>query len=152
MARKRDKNGRFIKGDSGGPGRPSKATERQYWTVAKTACTLDQWQVIITRAIQDASDGDRHARKWLSDLLVGNLFKMREREDASDAPAPAIESTTDIVKLLASELADVGRFPNDARRAALVGQLSARLLQAFEVSELAERLERIEAMLGEQGK
>lgn len=83
------------------------------------------------------------------DLFSGRL---RERQDASDAPAPTIESTSDIVRLLSSALADVGKFPNDARRAVLVAQLSARLLQAFEVDELAAQLERIETMLLEQGK
>lgn len=150
--RKRDKKGRFVKGDTGGPGRPPKPVEHVYWNVARTKCTLDDWQAIIERAISDAKDGDTQARRWLADILIGDPHKLRERADASDAPAPTVENVQGVVEVLAQELADVARFENDPRRAALVAQLSARLLAAFEVSELAERLEKIEQMLREREK
>lgn len=147
MARKRDKNGRFVKGDTGGPGRPPKPVEHVYWNVARTKCTVDDWEQIIGRAIQDAKDGDVQARRWLADIIIGDPNKLRERQDASDAPAPTVKNAGDVLTVLAAELAAVARFPNDTRRAAIVGQLADKVLKALEVAELAERLERIEEML-----
>ena len=71
MARKRDANGRFVKGDSGGPGRPTKAREDRYYDITMTACTFDDWKAIVQKAVSQAKRGDSVARKWLSDFLVG---------------------------------------------------------------------------------
>lgn len=71
MARKRDANGRFIKGDSGGPGRPPKAREDRYYDITMTACTFKDWEAIVRKAVSQAKRGDSVARKWLSDFLVG---------------------------------------------------------------------------------
>jgi len=71
MERKRDANGRFMKGDSGGPGRPPKAREERYYEITMTACTYQDWEDIVKKAISQAKRGDSVARKWLSDFLVG---------------------------------------------------------------------------------
>ena len=71
MARKRDSNGRFVKGDSGGPGRPKKSREQRYYEITMTACTFDDWKKIVKKAVEQSKRGDATARKWLSDYLVG---------------------------------------------------------------------------------
>ena len=67
----KDEHGRFIKGNSGGPGRPKKSREERYYKITMTTCTFEDWKLIVERAIKDAQKGDQAARKWLSDYLVG---------------------------------------------------------------------------------
>lgn len=71
MERKRDENGRFVKGDGGGPGRPAREREDRYYEITMTACTYKDWQTIVSKAVSQARRGDSVARKWLSDFLVG---------------------------------------------------------------------------------
>jgi hypothetical protein len=66
-----DEHGRFIKGNSGGPGRPKKSREERYYKITMMTCTFEDWKIIVERAIRDAQKGDQYARKWLSDYLVG---------------------------------------------------------------------------------
>lgn len=67
----RDKSGKFAAGNPGGPGRPPRATERDYLVALSEACSTDDWQEIVTRAVDDAKDGDAKARAWLAGYLVG---------------------------------------------------------------------------------
>lgn len=67
----RDENGRFIKGNGGGPGRPRKEREVEYYRVLVTQCSMDDWRAIIAKAIEQAKRGDAVARKWLSDYIAG---------------------------------------------------------------------------------
>ena len=62
----RNPDGTFAEGNGGGPGRPARATERQYMAVVMAACDLDTWQAIVERAVTDAKNGDSTARAWLA--------------------------------------------------------------------------------------
>jgi len=66
----RDENGRFLPGNSGGPGRPARATEREYLTSLVGRVTLDDWAEVVDKAVEDAKVGDSQARKWLSEWLL----------------------------------------------------------------------------------
>lgn len=68
---KRDKDGRFVKGYEGGPGRPKRSTERAYLEVITSACTPDIWKDVVNKAVEDARKGDVKAREWLSSYLIG---------------------------------------------------------------------------------
>lgn len=67
----RDSGGKFAAGNAGGPGRPPRATERDYLIALSESCSTDDWQAIVTRAVDDAKDGDAKARAWLAGYLVG---------------------------------------------------------------------------------
>ena len=70
----RDENGRFVKGNPGNPeatGRPPREVEDKYLHALKKSVTLTAWKAISKRAIGDAKKGDRAARQWLSDYLLG---------------------------------------------------------------------------------
>ncbi len=67
---KRDSNGRFTQGNSGGPGRPPIVKEHEYLETLGTTCTVNDWQEICQRAIKDAKAGDHRARDWLSKYLL----------------------------------------------------------------------------------
>ena len=67
----RDKNGRFVKGYEGGPGRPKRSTERAYLEIMTSVCTPDVWKDVVSKAVEDAQKGDIKAREWLSSYLIG---------------------------------------------------------------------------------
>lgn len=80
----RDERGRFVKGHSGGPGRPSRATERDYLAALSEAVGIDTWRDIVGRAVDDAKAGDGKARDWLAKYLIGDA-----KADSSNAVAEA---------------------------------------------------------------
>ena len=71
VTKKRNKNGRFAVGNSGGPGRPPRATERDYLVALSESCSTGDWQEIVSKAVDDAKGGDAKARAWLAGYLVG---------------------------------------------------------------------------------
>jgi hypothetical protein len=83
----RTKTGRFAAGNSGGPGRPRRETERSYLAALSDACTLDDWGAIVQKAVQDATEGDATARAWLASYLVG-----RPESPAATLHALAVEA------------------------------------------------------------
>jgi hypothetical protein len=69
--KERGEDGRFVQGNSGGPGRPRRAVEDEYLMVLSDAVSLGVWKDIVKRAVEDAKDGDWRARRWLSLYLLG---------------------------------------------------------------------------------
>jgi hypothetical protein len=65
-------NGRFLPGNSGGPGRPRRLTEAAYLAALAEEVPLEVWRIICQRAVRDALAGDHKARDWLSRYLMGN--------------------------------------------------------------------------------
>ncbi len=74
----RDSQGKFVKGNGGGPGRPKKAKEERYYEILVSTVTFADWQAIIKRAVSDAKKGDTSARKWLADYLIGPPVERKE--------------------------------------------------------------------------
>lgn len=75
----RDEHGRFIKGVTGNPkGRPKRQQEEMYYRILMTACSADDWTLIVNRAVADAKRGDAVARKWLADYLIGPPIERKE--------------------------------------------------------------------------
>jgi hypothetical protein len=66
MTEGRDKNGKFSKGNGGGPGRPRRAIERDYLAALSDSVTLEDWREIVTRAVADAK-----SRDWIAKYVVG---------------------------------------------------------------------------------
>ena len=67
----RDENGKFIKGNGGGPGRPPRKKEDRFMDVSIAAVSLKDWRAIIKKANEQAQRGDQQARKFLADYLLG---------------------------------------------------------------------------------
>jgi len=74
----RDANGRFVKGYSGGPGRPKKAREERFYELTLSTVTYDKWKKVVDKALEQAIRGDSAARKWLSDYLIGPPIQRQE--------------------------------------------------------------------------
>src|SRR5262245_24084965 len=91
----------FRPGCSGGPGRPRRRTEARYLRATIGRVSLDDWREVVDMALAQAKRGDRHARRWLSDIILGRdvlgvvelLNEMEKRLNALDGhdgvpPAP----------------------------------------------------------------
>ena len=67
----RTKEGKFVKGNGGGPGRPKRITERAYLDIITSVCTPDIWRGVVNKALEDAQKGDSKAREWLASYVIG---------------------------------------------------------------------------------
>jgi len=67
---KRDARGRWLPGQSANPGGRTKV-KKDYLESMRAVATPAKWRAICGRAIEDAIQGDAHARRWLSDYLLG---------------------------------------------------------------------------------
>ncbi|NMC22094.1 MAG: hypothetical protein GYA33_16935, partial [Thermogutta sp.] len=65
----RDGKGRFV--NRPGPGRPRRQTEVTYLAAVRDVVPVEIWREIVNQAVAEALAGNRHAREWLSELLVG---------------------------------------------------------------------------------
>ena len=74
----RGPDGKFIKGNGGGPGRPTKEREERYHEIMLNTVTFKDWTEIVQKAAAQAKKGDAVARKWLSDYLVGPPIQKQE--------------------------------------------------------------------------
>ncbi|MBU0792114.1 MAG: hypothetical protein KKC55_16830 [Gammaproteobacteria bacterium] len=88
MAKVRDNAGRFIKGHPGNPnakGRPKRKTEEKYLRALQKSVTQKDWRAIAERAVSDAKRGDKAARQWLSDYLLGKPQQFVDVTSAGEA-------------------------------------------------------------------
>jgi hypothetical protein len=71
----RGPDGKFIKGHKASVGnrggRPRRATEEKYLKALSDSVSIDDWKAIATKAIAQAKDGDKDARAWLGNYLIG---------------------------------------------------------------------------------
>jgi len=69
----RDAKGQFAKGHE--PyrkgGRAPRKTEDKYLRALRKTVGATEWKAIAERAVLDAKRGDKAARQWLSDYLLG---------------------------------------------------------------------------------
>ena len=82
----RDENGRFVKGNSGGPGRPPKKREQRYLEIAKGTITYKQFRALIEDTYKRAMRGDSQARKILFDYLLGSPTQRHEHSGPDNEP------------------------------------------------------------------
>ena len=74
----RDDKGRFATGNGGGPGRPKREREVEYYRIMQTACSKADWAAIVDKAVKQARGGDSVARKFLADYLIGPPVERKE--------------------------------------------------------------------------
>lgn len=86
----RDEKGRFAKGNGGGPGRPRREREVEYYRIMETEVTPSDWRAIVSKATDQAKRGDAVARKWLSDYLMGQPVQKHEHGGEDGSPIEII--------------------------------------------------------------
>jgi hypothetical protein len=104
----RDALGRWAPGNPGGPGRPPRPTELVYLAALADAVTLDDWRAIVTRAKDDALQGDAKARDWLAARLIGGdagatLAALALREHLAITPGDELEARAAILAAQADD-------------------------------------------------
>jgi len=82
----RDANGRFAKGNSGGPGRTSKTREVRFLEITLATVTFKDWEEIVEKARDQAKRGNPVARKWLGDYLMGPPVQRAELSGPEGGP------------------------------------------------------------------
>ena len=68
----RDAKGRFIEGNKASPGRAPRAVEKRYQEAFSAAVSYEDWIKVIRVAVVQAISGDKDARKFLADYLIGH--------------------------------------------------------------------------------
>ena len=75
------------------------ATSNANISVVIDEVPLSEWRLVVTKALQDAKDGDAKARDWLAQYLIGespDLHIMHEFDDSHEQGA----SVQDVVRAL----------------------------------------------------
>lgn len=103
MPAQRDEKGRFVRGHSGGPGRPKRDTELTYQAATQEGCPPDVWLRIVKRATEDALGGDASARTFLAKYLLPVPASGAELNLGPDYQG--VEFTLEDVKAIQAELA-----------------------------------------------
>ena len=79
----REANGTFAKGSSGNPnGRPRKKREERFLEITLSAVTYEDWKAIIKQAVQQAKRGNKDARRFLAEYLIGKPAQILEHTGA----------------------------------------------------------------------
>jgi hypothetical protein len=71
MTQQRDKNGRFVKGWKGGPGRPRRSVEEKFLDRVRANISEEQFDQMVRSARDKAIAGDFALFKLLLSYLVG---------------------------------------------------------------------------------
>ena len=79
------KTGRFVKGHPRLGGRVAGRSERQYYDILASECTRDDWRKICHRAVRDAVRGNRYAREWIAERLMGPVTQRAQLEVMSES-------------------------------------------------------------------
>ncbi len=102
LPRGRDSMGRFVDGNSGGPGRKPRKIEQEYMAVMEQVTNLDVWRKIVEQATIDAQLGDSKARTWISGYLLGQpISRVQEVEPEVDGMTALVEQVKE--KMLAAQ-------------------------------------------------
>lgn len=68
----RNAKGQWVPGTSGNPGgKVAGDRSAKYWEITQSTCSFKDWKAIVVKAVEDAKKGDRYARAWLADRLMG---------------------------------------------------------------------------------
>jgi hypothetical protein len=76
----RDSKGRYVPGNSGGPGRPKKLTFEIFWETVKKHATPESLDELIQATFEAAKCGDAKARDAIVRLLSAKEGSLREFE------------------------------------------------------------------------
>lgn len=90
----RDNKGRFVPGNKASVGvsvgkgqsaQAAKARKNEYSEATAEVVSLDDWRRIAMKARDQAIEGDRYAREWLSNYLIGRpvqrMMDVREEDN-----------------------------------------------------------------------
>lgn len=83
-----DNRGRFAKGNKLGGGQPYAKQIAAFRSAIYNAVTVADMEEIITKAVEQAKGGDRFAREFLCDRLIGKAVQPIEADVTTSALTP----------------------------------------------------------------
>ncbi len=95
----RDEKGRFTPGNRYGPGRPKLKVEREYLEALTGVVSIEDWKVIVRKAVADAKGGDDKARAWLAKYCLGksppSLMELKVKDESGLTAAEEVRQELD---------------------------------------------------------
>jgi hypothetical protein len=141
----RKQGGRFQKGKSGNPGgRPPGSRNKA--TLAVDALLDGEAETLTRKAIEKAKDGDMAALR----LCLDRIAPVRKDRPVTFS-LPPIAGAADAVKASAALMAAVSAGEITPSEAAEIGRLLETYVRTLEVTELEERLNRLEGIITNEG-
>lgn len=67
----RNNKGQFTTGNKASPGRKPRPAEREYLEATIESVSLEDWRLVVVKAVKLAKAGDYQARRWLGDYVIG---------------------------------------------------------------------------------
>ena len=97
MTVQRDDKGRFLPGQNPNPGgRPKE--RKEYMDILRSTLTPAAWRAICKKAIEQAKDGDKAARKWVAAYAIGRpLVRAQVEIDTQSQINAKLTQTLDLV-------------------------------------------------------
>ncbi len=143
----RDARGRFLPGNSGGPGNPRIRRQAEYQQAIRDAVKPEHLRLLMQKMIQLAvKDGDVNAARLVAERCLGRV-NLDPVGDGIPIELPEIRSFESL--LAATDV--LLRAAVDGTAAPEVIERLARLVEGvrrvYETQELARRLEQAEALL-----
>lgn len=140
---KRGTNGRFKKGNPGGPGRP-KGRSFELQRAAQEAVTAEHIQGIVRKATMLALQGDLAAARLVLDRTCGKSPDAAPTADTLDLPLPRLATAADCNAALDRITEAVCGGTCDRSSAKLLVDVVMARLKAIEVQDLDDRLTELE--------
>lgn len=138
-------NGKFVKGNPGGPGNPHAIKIATYTAALKHAVSEDELRQVFVTLKRLSLRGDIDA---IRELLNRTLGKARVADSLANVELPDLATTKDTVRASNAIIAAVrtGRLgTDDAAKLASLVELARR---SIETDQLAERLAQLEQEIG----
>ena len=134
----RDDNGKFQKGNAAGPGRPLGSRNATHRILDQLAA--DSAEAILKKQIEIAGEGDPRA----ADQVLKRAWTAPKGRPI-ELDLPAIEEPADLVRAHAAVVAAMAARILTPEEAASVSAVLEAQRRAFEVVDLAQRVEQLEA-------
>ena len=101
-------NGKFAPGNKANKRALPAEVELEYRKIIMRQCTPDQWAQICDKAIEQARGGDRYARDWLTNYLIGKPIQtVRQVVDKRSISGKFLASLTTDQLDRAAQLIDI---------------------------------------------
>lgn len=139
----RDRNGRFTRGNQGGPGRP-RGSGNALRRAAEEAVTPEHVAAIIRRATRMALEGDVTAMRIVLDRVCGKPTEAPWHGIELDVDLPSLRTAEKCAFAIDQVMDAVCRGACDRESARVMLDAIQARLKAIEVTELERRIAELE--------
>ncbi len=147
----RDSQGRFSRGNAGGPGRPKGGGTRELQQAITEAVGPEHMQAIMRKALILALNGNLSAMKFVADRACGKPTDAPAAADPIDIELPRLRNTADCDRALDVVVQGVCSGTVDRDTARLFTDLIQARVKTIEAKELEQRIAELEQTLSATG-